>query len=161
MIPSPQPGDRTRYESHTWDDEECIACGVTWTDCDDVCPTPPIDAPEQQDDGADPWRALAEVRDWDAHAAARHGNIGVREYAAQVLTSRRPVVADQQQHEQVADLLAVHSFSHVNSDGWTVCLCGHVAEDDDDDGSHARHQADVVLSLLSAPAGPAAQDGER
>lgn len=44
----------------------------------------------------------------------------------------------------LASLLAHHAFSHVNSDGWTVCLCGHVATGDDDDGSHARHQADVI-----------------
>ena len=34
--------DRTRYETHEWDptedDQECIVCGVTWSDCDDVCP---------------------------------------------------------------------------------------------------------------------------
>jgi hypothetical protein len=34
---------QTVYESHIWspqtdgDDDECMACGVTWTDCDDEC----------------------------------------------------------------------------------------------------------------------------
>lgn len=46
--------------------------------------------------------------------------------------------------EFVAGVLAEHAFSRVDEDGWTVCLCGHVATGDDDDGSHARHQA-VVL----------------
>lgn len=35
-------GERTRYETHQWDptedDEECIACGVTWGECDEPCP---------------------------------------------------------------------------------------------------------------------------
>jgi hypothetical protein len=59
--------------------------------------------------------------------------------------------------EALGDLLAHHAFSRVNEDGWTVCLCGHVAEGDDDDGSHGRHQADAVLALLPTP--PAPGDG--
>jgi len=37
----------TRYESHIWsprtdeDEDECAACGVTWSDCDDGCPGVP------------------------------------------------------------------------------------------------------------------------
>ncbi|TKJ25243.1 hypothetical protein [Blastococcus sp. CCUG 61487] len=34
---------------------------------------------------AEAWAALAEVRDWDSAVAARHGHIGVREFAAQFL----------------------------------------------------------------------------
>ena len=34
--------DRTRYESHEWSpgatDDECVACGVTWQDCEGDCP---------------------------------------------------------------------------------------------------------------------------
>lgn len=30
--------DRTRYQSHAWDGEdECVACGVTWQDCEGDC----------------------------------------------------------------------------------------------------------------------------
>lgn len=48
--------------------------------------------------------------------------------------------------DTLGDLIAPHGDYHVNDDGWTVCLCGHVAEGDDDDGSHARHLADVLLA---------------
>jgi hypothetical protein len=43
--------------------------------------------------------------------------------------------------DTLADLIAQHDAYHVNEDGWTVCICGHVVEGDDDDGSHARHVA--------------------
>lgn len=43
-------------------------------------------------------------------------------------------------------LLAEHGDYHVNDDGWTVCICGHIAEGDDDDGSYGRHVASVILS---------------
>ena len=49
--------------------------------------------------------------------------------------------------ERLAEVLAHHAFSHVNSDGWAACLCGHVCQDDDDDGSHALHQAEVVQRI--------------
>jgi hypothetical protein len=35
---------RTRYESHIWsprtddEDDDCLACGVTWGACEDECP---------------------------------------------------------------------------------------------------------------------------
>lgn len=33
--------ERTHYESHQWnpteDDDECVACGVTWQDCEGEC----------------------------------------------------------------------------------------------------------------------------
>lgn len=48
--------------------------------------------------------------------------------------------------DEAADLLAIHALSHIDEAGWTVCLCGHHAVDDDDDGSHARHQAQVLAA---------------
>lgn len=48
--------------------------------------------------------------------------------------------------EALGDLIALHDSYRVNEDGWTVCLCGCVAEGDDDDGSHARHVAAVAVS---------------
>jgi hypothetical protein len=65
-----------------------------------------------------------------------------------------PRPAEGPDREALGDLLAHHAFSRVNDDGWTVCLCGHVAEGDDDDGSHGRHQADAVLALLPTPPAP-------
>jgi hypothetical protein len=56
-------------------------------------------------------------------------------------------------HGDVADLLAHHDGYRVNADGWTVCLCGHAAVDDDDDGSHARHVVSVLAPFLAAPDG--------
>lgn len=49
----------------------------------------------------------------------------------------------------LGDRLAPHDAYRVNEDGWTVCLCGHISEGDDDDGSHARHLADVLLGGAS------------
>jgi hypothetical protein len=51
--------------------------------------------------------------------------------------------------ERVADLIAGHDAYRVNEDGWTVCICGHVAEGDDDDGSHARHVAAALAPVLA------------
>lgn len=48
--------------------------------------------------------------------------------------------------ETFGDLIAMHDGYRVNEDGWTVCLCGHVAFGDDDDGSHARHVAAVIAA---------------
>jgi hypothetical protein len=75
------------------------------------------------------------------------------------MTDDRP--AEAPDREALGDLLAHHAFSRVNDDGWTVCLCGHVAEGDDDDGSHARHQADAVLALLPTPPAPGDREGLR
>lgn len=50
--------------------------------------------------------------------------------------------------EVLADLIAHHDAYRVNGEGWTVCICGHVAVDDDDDGSHARHVASIVAELV-------------
>ena len=51
----------------------------------------------------------------------------------------------------LGDLIARHDAYHVNEDGWTVCICGHVAEGDDDDGSHARHVAAVIATSVIPP----------
>lgn len=48
----------------------------------------------------------------------------------------------------LGDLIAQHDAYRVNQGGWTVCICGHVAEGDDDDGSHARHVADILAEHL-------------
>lgn len=41
LPPAERPtSDRTRYESHAWggdDEDECVACGVTWQDCEGAC----------------------------------------------------------------------------------------------------------------------------
>lgn len=54
--------------------------------------------------------------------------------------------------DALADFLAAHDAYRVNEDGWTVCLCGYVTEGDDDDGSHARHLADVLAGVVRDPA---------
>lgn len=40
-VRSHEEDERTRYETHQWnpgeDDDECVACGVTWQDCEDEC----------------------------------------------------------------------------------------------------------------------------
>lgn len=55
-----------------------------------------------------------------------------------------------QDREKLAAVLSAHDAYHVNDDGRYVCICGHVAEGVDDDGSHARHLADVLADLLRA-----------
>jgi hypothetical protein len=53
--------------------------------------------------------------------------------------------------EALADQIAAHDAYRVNDDGWTVCICGHVAEGDDDDGSHARHVAAALAQVEAQP----------
>lgn len=54
--------------------------------------------------------------------------------------------------EALADFIAAHDAYRVNEDGWSVCVCGHVAVDDDD-GSHARHLAAVLVGVISPVVG--------
>jgi hypothetical protein len=63
--------------------------------------------------------------------------------------------------ERVADLIAGHDAYRVNEDGWTVCICGHVAEGDDDDGSHARHVAAALAPVLAEVRAEAWDEGYR
>ena len=62
--PCPAADEPTRYESHAWDGkDECVACGVTWEDCDDDCP-----GPGSTDEGRAAARALYEATRREAKA---------------------------------------------------------------------------------------------
>jgi hypothetical protein len=60
----------------------------------------------------------------------------------------------------IEGVLAGHDAYRVNEDGWTVCICGHVAVGDDDDGSHARHVAAVLREQIAAWLESAAEAGD-
>lgn len=80
----------------------------------------------------------------EAYAAA--GSLLARRLADAGLLPVVPPDPPAVEVEALANAIAVHDAYHINDDGWVVCICGHVCVDDDDDGSHARHVADALLS---------------
>lgn len=125
-------------------------CGDPWCSA-----TPPADAPEQQDDEhAHPALRDALCRYLDDRADyADRGNLAddlaeLWEYVAPALASRRPAEADQQRRE----LVARWAWALLGLGPWRDRTLG---------AARAYAAADELLSLLSAHAGPADQDGEQ
>lgn len=88
-----------------------------------------------QDDPCDRERqrlaaALIEIRDWDSAAAARHGHIGVRDYAGQVLAAlapadHEPAAAIQSLPDRLRELAATYEgtvLTGANAFRWAADL---------------------------------------
>jgi hypothetical protein len=65
--------------------------------------------------------------------------------------------------QHIAAALESHQFTGLVDASWTSCLCGWTAQQDqdDDDGSFARHEAAVLAPLVETLLADARTDGFR